>query len=453
MLTSMNASERTTVSSEDAPLSHSTSLTSLEDSTAEDAVHALIAPARYRAHKSQQIEDSERTRASTPREGMDWFDRFGGNRVVPAHLPNATYPVNYEGHATNWSMVHHLMFTQMFEHPTFTFSPKRAQQSKKPLPPIPKHVLDIGCDIMASFIVEMLQFPGWENTHFTGLDLAPVLFPQGKVFPLTFSMKKHRLTSSSPDRLPAEMKQRVRFVQADIFKRWPFEDATFDFVRMANLEHVVPEDVWQHALEEARRVAGGGLIEVSAGSMASESQINALSRTGDSPGIMEEVRMRDEAHLTAAMKAAHDRAGLTIWPLSMIPFNLIMTSKMVDKTGEISMSTNWHLRDDDDVESFHDSVKSISSANSSGQKWAAALDEQACRSALAAHTGIHCGLIERQYEDWKYYNPRSNISWKDHVGIFDAFHMQRTRQAGLGRMIGTAWNWRRVPIHFKRGTL
>lgn len=67
-----------------------------------------------------------------------------------------------------------------------------------------------------------------------GLDIAPVLLP--------------------PMRLANNISQRMRTVQANFLDRWPFEDNSFDFVRLAFLGMGVPEQAWGQLFEEATRV-------------------------------------------------------------------------------------------------------------------------------------------------------------------------------------------------------
>ncbi|KAF9521367.1 S-adenosyl-L-methionine-dependent methyltransferase [Crepidotus variabilis] len=98
----------------------------------------------------------------------------------------------------------------------------------------PARVLDLGCGpghwlLFAADI--------WINSTLTGFDLM-------------------NLISSPPSN--------VRFVQGDFINfRLPFADATFDFVRMANLVLCIPHDKWEFILGEVRRVLTiGGRMEL-----------------------------------------------------------------------------------------------------------------------------------------------------------------------------------------------
>lgn len=66
------------------------------------------------------------------------------------------------------------------------------------------------------------------------MDVAPVLVP------------KHRL--------PPDLASRLTFVQANFLEAWPFEDESFDFVRIGFAGVAVPEHMWGHIFEEAARV-------------------------------------------------------------------------------------------------------------------------------------------------------------------------------------------------------
>lgn len=159
----------------------STEATSIPEDTPLDPSEAHFITARRAYLRGvQQQEDLERARKWTVRNGADWFDNFHGELSVPIGLQDEVpYPLLYGRGSHDWSMVQHLIRSRMFEHPTFTFSAKRTAKSKKPMPPIPTRVLDLGCGVYAPWILEMARFPGWQHTRFVGLDIAPVLLPLG----------------------------------------------------------------------------------------------------------------------------------------------------------------------------------------------------------------------------------------------------------------------------------
>lgn len=68
----------------------------------------------------------------------------------------------------------------------------------------------------------------------TGMDVAPVLLPL--------------------HRFPEKLASRLEFVQANFLQRWPFEDDSFDLVRIGYAGTAVPEHMWVHMFEEAARV-------------------------------------------------------------------------------------------------------------------------------------------------------------------------------------------------------
>lgn len=69
---------------------------------------------------------------------------------------------------------------------------------------------------------------------YQGMDTAPVLIP--------------------PSRYPVQSASRISFVQANFLEIWPFEDDSFDFVRIAFAGDSIPEDLWHHVFDEATRV-------------------------------------------------------------------------------------------------------------------------------------------------------------------------------------------------------
>lgn len=66
------------------------------------------------------------------------------------------------------------------------------------------------------------------------MDIAPVLIPLS--------------------RSPSTSASRVSFIQANFLETWPFEDDSFDFVRIAFIGSATPEHLWQHIFDEATRV-------------------------------------------------------------------------------------------------------------------------------------------------------------------------------------------------------
>ncbi|KDR85662.1 hypothetical protein GALMADRAFT_205035 [Galerina marginata CBS 339.88] len=104
---------------------------------------------------------------------------------------------------------------------------------KKP----PATALDLGCGeghwvLFASSI--------WKTSQITGFDLVDIALP-------TF-----------------ETTENVHFVQGNFIKyRLPFDDESFEHVRMANLALCVPYDQWESLLVEVRRIlTRGGRLEV-----------------------------------------------------------------------------------------------------------------------------------------------------------------------------------------------
>lgn len=243
----------------------------------------------------------------------------------------------------------------------------------------------------------------------------------------------------------------MSFVQANLLHRLPFEDNTFDFVRIADVSHGMPEDQWSEVLDEARRVAGKGLIEIVAIGMAKElTSTVAIHVPEDEPAdLLEAVKLRELAHLKEAINCLLQRRLISPFPLSHIPFALVMSSKMIDKSGTIPLPFHGNDADSDEELSLPDAhpvsqTSNLPSAAGAAHHWAADVDEVAGRVSLAAHTAHHCSLKERTYEDYNTSNPDNKISWKDHTDIYDSFKVQRTRQADLAKVLGARWNWRKA---------
>lgn len=441
---------RDTTNTESHP---STSGTSIEDAALDPTSLALLALQIQTARAVQQQEDQERSRKFVPRRGIEWFDLHHGEKAVPTRLQSEVpYPLLYTSESHNWSMVQHLLRSRMFDHPTFTYSPKRADISNKPLPPPPKHVLDLGCGTYASWIVEMSQLAGWEQTRFVGLDIAPVLLPIRK--PLRRNLSFHnsfpffgglafRVDFISTDHLPSQQAQRMSFVQANFLNTLPFEDGTFDYVRIADIALGVPEDQWAQVIDEARRVAGQGLIEISSLSIAREAASAASVHVPENEpeDMLKSVKMRELAHVTEAEACLFERRLISVYPLSHIPFALVLGSRLVDKTGTLPLPFHFQHADNDAEFGVHDNRSQRSNSDPTNRRWTSPLDETAGRVALAAHTAHRYSLKERLYEDFSALKPDRALSWKDHTDIFTSFKSQRTRQAGLADLLGSKLNW------------
>ncbi|KAF7791606.1 hypothetical protein EIP86_002623 [Pleurotus ostreatoroseus] len=108
----------------------------------------------------------------------------------------------------------------------------------------PQRVLDLGCGegTWVRYAAAKWNSP---DTHIDGLDIQP-LWQSGR-----------RL--AGPNTLTA----RVTWKLANFFNRLPYEDNTFDLVRMANLSLSVPRNRWLSLLQEVRRVLRvGGHLEL-----------------------------------------------------------------------------------------------------------------------------------------------------------------------------------------------
>ncbi|KAM0752685.1 hypothetical protein T439DRAFT_378485 [Meredithblackwellia eburnea MCA 4105] len=110
--------------------------------------------------------------------------------------------------------------------------------------PAPRRVLDIGSGPSALWCLHMLREPGWEQTQFVALDVAPAV--------LSASM------------LSLEHSSRISFIESNYLKTGlPFDDGRFNYVRLGGLALGMPEHTWNGLLEEVSRVlVPGGIVEV-----------------------------------------------------------------------------------------------------------------------------------------------------------------------------------------------
>lgn len=89
-----------------------------------------------------------------------------------------------------------------------------------PLESPPSQVLDVGCGTYASWILSAAKWPGWHETRFVGLDIAPVLVPASMV--------------------AADSAARISFVQRDFLQPLPFHDGQFSYIRCGHISAGIP---------------------------------------------------------------------------------------------------------------------------------------------------------------------------------------------------------------------
>ncbi|ORY55159.1 hypothetical protein BCR35DRAFT_335655 [Leucosporidium creatinivorum] len=103
---------------------------------------------------------------------------------------------------------------------------------------IPRRVLDLGCGVGAHWCCSMIQKPGWENTQFVGIDMAPI--------------------DVSISVLPYEQSTRLSFLQHNMLEGLPFDDDRFDHVHCSQLALSGPEHKIADLCAEVYRVLTPG---------------------------------------------------------------------------------------------------------------------------------------------------------------------------------------------------
>ncbi|VDB91424.1 unnamed protein product, partial [Peniophora sp. CBMAI 1063] len=138
----------------------------------------------------------------------------------------APYPRNYERDVIDHD-VWETLFTRQLSN-SLTFHVFDAP---------PQKVLDLGCGTGA-WILECAKV--WRDTEFVGMDLVPL----------------------HPD-VRGELGGRIRWVQDNALDGLPFAEDEFDFVHVKRIARGVPEDRWDHLLDEISRVMRpGGALEI-----------------------------------------------------------------------------------------------------------------------------------------------------------------------------------------------
>ncbi|KZT64915.1 hypothetical protein DAEQUDRAFT_769258 [Daedalea quercina L-15889] len=105
----------------------------------------------------------------------------------------------------------------------------------------PRKALDLGCGT-GTWILDAAK--SWKDTHFVGLDIVPLYPNLEEIDPI--------------------LAWRVTWVQANFLERLPFADGEFDFVHVRRIARGIPEDKWDHVLEEISRILkSGGAFQIS----------------------------------------------------------------------------------------------------------------------------------------------------------------------------------------------
>lgn len=101
----------------------------------------------------------------------------------------------------------------------------------------PEYVLDLGCG-GGHWVMEAAK--QWPNSKITGFDMFH-LYPDAR-------------------KIRKEFEKRVFWQQGDFLEGLPFPPQLFDYVRIVGIGLGVPEDEWQHLLEEVYRVMKPGAV-------------------------------------------------------------------------------------------------------------------------------------------------------------------------------------------------
>ncbi|GAA5869550.1 hypothetical protein JCM16303_000507 [Sporobolomyces ruberrimus] len=179
----------------------------------------------------------------------------------------------------------------------FSEANARSDSEGKPvLPTPPRKVLDVGCGA-GHWILSQAVAKGWEETHFVGLDAEPSRF--------------------CDDILPDPIRGRISHVQHDfLLDRLPFDDNSFDFVRIARLNFAVPETKWSELLDECIRVlVPGSYIEIA------EVDFNIYSGDGRVQKIFDSIL---------------DHQFINSRPLTVVPSTLTLVARDLRSTGRIA---------------------------------------------------------------------------------------------------------------------
>ncbi|GAA6005295.1 hypothetical protein JCM11491_002649 [Sporobolomyces phaffii] len=276
---------------------------------------------------------------------------------------------------------------------------------------IPRKVLDVGCGSSHWILNQALQ-PGWEETLFTGLDAEP--------------------TRIDDNILPPSLSGRIAQVQHDFLDRpLPFDDNSFDFVRIARLNFAVPESQWIELLEDCIRVlVPGSYIEVVELDLA---------------------LTRDNEQVQQILDSVLDHQFINSRPLTVIPSNLTLAARDMRSTGRIatrlpSMPVATHPAP-------LGSTSALSADDTQLRKFAAGSDPTLIipSSTAMAHVALH------GYANWL-----SSSSWgiaNAALEARDAVHRttpsshdddseqeqeqepSRTREKELGDLMFTLENW------------
>ncbi|KAF8322125.1 hypothetical protein DL93DRAFT_1254761 [Clavulina sp. PMI_390] len=187
-----------------------------------------------------------------PASPLPWFSRpkppgepldlaFRNNNLVHLYdVSEVPYPLNYGRSHLEQECLSEYLRIQLTRLPNSWLDLQGVQ---------PKRTLDVGCGLgrklraswytrapsslpYAVWIVNASIL--WKKTEFVGFDISPIHL--------------------SLDNMDEERRSRINWVQGNFLSTWPFEDKSFDHVRIRNIGYSIPELQIPFFVDEIRRV-------------------------------------------------------------------------------------------------------------------------------------------------------------------------------------------------------
>lgn len=268
---------------------------------------------------------SSTSSAAGDRLGSDssegWYLECGGRGESQPYQPHEWTDVPYwlsyaQGSLDYDALVTASLFVTSNGSAAYLPPTPRLGETPQPGATPPQRVLDIGSGAVGQWAITQAMMPGWEQTEFVLLDIAPSQVP--------FEL------------LPTSVAERISYYQANFLVSLPFDDDQFDYCRMAGVALGVPETKLADLLEEANRVLiPGALFEVI------ESDFAVLRPAQKSPG-----RQGDGTDVFDVAEEAVDavlkRRFINTRSLALLPSALALEMKGVRSSGILSVEMPAH---------------------------------------------------------------------------------------------------------------
>ncbi|KAH9841838.1 uncharacterized protein C8Q71DRAFT_350714 [Rhodofomes roseus] len=219
--------------------SNVSSLTSLAHSPSSREWHDPKSESSHQGHslnsadtfESEEVDLDELRRIIKKMEERETnFVKRNGRKLHRHPASAVPYPRSYDR-----EVVDHDVWCLMWAH---QFSGNVAWHLYKTAPP---KVLDLGCGT-GTWILDAAK--KWKDTHFVGLDIVPLHPNLEEIDPI--------------------LAWRVTWVQANFLEQLPFDDGEFEFIHVRRIARGIPEDKWDHVLEEISRILKpGGAFQIS----------------------------------------------------------------------------------------------------------------------------------------------------------------------------------------------